>query len=145
MKPMKKYIAAGVVLASSAILALSTVASAGPLKLNTPAPGGKGVHVAGATNISGWAVVNADGSLARKENAKSSNKLGTGAYEVIFNSALNHCSYQATAATADISEAPSGFVSLSPRSSNNRGVFVVTRDTDGVQTDLAFHLQVTCS
>jgi hypothetical protein len=144
LKPMKKYFAAGVIAASSAVLAFSTVASAASLGLNTPAPGGK-VHVAGATNISGWAVVDTDATLVRKENAKSAAKLGTGSYEVVFNSALNHCSYQASAATPGISGAPVGLIGLSPRSGNNRAVFIQTRDTSGNLIDLAFHLQVTCS
>jgi hypothetical protein len=142
---MKMRIATSVFVASSALLAFSAVSAASSVGLNTPRAGAKQAHVAGATNISGWAVVNADGTLARKENAKSSTKLGTGTYEVIFNSALNHCSYQATPATADISGGPTGFIGLSPRSGNNRGVFISTRDTDGLAADLAFHLQVTCS
>jgi hypothetical protein len=143
---MKMSIAAVAVAASSAIFAFSTLAVAGPgTGLNVPRPGAKQVHVAGATNVSGWAVVDADGVLARKENAKTATKLGTGTYEVAFNSALNHCSYQATAATSGISGAPSGFVSLSPRSGNKRAVFVITRDTAGVLADLGFHLQVNCS
>jgi hypothetical protein len=142
---MKKYFAAGVVAASSAILAFSTVASAASPGLNTPASGGRGVHVAGPTNISGWAVVDTDATLVRKENAKSAAKLGTGSYEVVFNSALNHCSYQASAATPGISGAPVGLIGLSPRSGNNRAVFIQTRDTSGNLIDLAFHLQVTCS
>lgn len=141
---MQRNFAVGAVIASGVLFA-STVAAAAPVGLNTPRPGGKDVHVQGATNISGWAVVDTDGTLARKENAKTAGRLSTGTYEVIFNSALNHCSYQATAATPGISGAPTGFVGLSPRAGNNRGVFIQTRDNTGALIDLAFHLLVTCS
>jgi hypothetical protein len=142
---MQRSFAVGAVIVSGVLLASTVAAAATPTGLNTPRPGGKEMHVQGGTNISGWAVVNADGSLARKLNVKSAARLGAGTYEVIFNSALNNCNYQATPATAGISGAPTGFIGLSPRSGNDRGVFILTRDITGVTADLAFHLQVTCN
>lgn len=142
---MKRNFTMGAVIVSGVLFAAAAAAAAAPVGLNTPRPGGKDVHVEGATNISGWAVVDADGTLARKENAKSATRLGTGSYEVVFNSALNHCSYQATPGTSGISSGPTGFIGLSPRSGNNRAVYISTRDTTGTLADLAFHLQVTCS
>jgi hypothetical protein len=81
----------------------------------------------------------------RRRSSQPSQRLGAGPYEFVFNSGLLHCSNQATIASVEISAAPSGFVSLSPRSGNTRGLFIVTRDTAGAANDLDFHVQVTCS
>lgn len=142
---MQRKFAVGAVIVSGLLLASTAAVAAPSHGLNVPGPASKDVHVQGATNVSGWAVVDTDGTLVRKQNAKSATKLGTGSYEVVFNSTLNHCSFLATPSTPGISGAPTGFIGLSPRSGNNRAVFILTKDTTGANADLAFHLLVTCN
>jgi hypothetical protein len=144
---MKKSIAVGVVFLSSACLALSGVAAAaGPAKdMNAPRPAAKDVHIAGASNISGWAVVEADGTLTREDNATGVIHLSTGTYEVDFNSKLKHCAWTAMISNSGSGTPLTGFIKAAARAGNIKGVFIATYDTAGAAADLPFHLNVTCS
>ena len=89
-----------------------------------------------------WAVVNANGKLARDRNAIRANKLGTGVYEVIFTRDVRNGVYVATVGTGEISAALPGQISVSPRSGDAHGVFIRTTDSSGVRADMAFHIIV---
>lgn len=102
------------------------------------------VDTKGASNISGWAVVEADGSLARGSNAKGSSKVADGSYEVNFNSKLKSCVFNATLGNSSDGNPSHGTIVVANRAGDIRSVFVETRDVAGTLTDLSFHLNVTC-
>jgi hypothetical protein len=93
-----------------------------------------------------WAVVNADGTLARGRGATSSDSLGVdGQYEVVFNRSVAACAYVATLGDATASTGAEGVVTVAPRDGNANAVFVQTFDVlTGVEADLPFHLVVVC-
>lgn len=92
-----------------------------------------------------WAVLNADGSLVRGKGVASQARLGTGAYEVIFDREVRSCVYVATigiAVTGIIP--PPGEISVASRGNNRSGVYIRTWDTAGASADRPFHLFVGC-
>lgn len=93
-----------------------------------------------------WAVVNADGSLARDRGAKSAASLGVdGQYEVVFNRNVSACAYVATLGDATASTGAVGVVTVAPRDGNANAVFVQTFDVlTGLEANLPFHLAVFC-
>lgn len=93
-----------------------------------------------------FAVVNADGSLARGfvQPAGPTTKLGVGHYEVRFTPNVAGCSYQATIGQAATGVAPAGFITTAARAGVPTGVFIETRDIAGNLADRQFHLAVTC-
>jgi hypothetical protein len=124
----------------SAVLASSTIAMAAARQP-------KGVTESGPapSGVSGWAVINADGTFARRLNAGHANKLGTGQYEVIFNSKINKCAYTATTGDPGSIAVPGPFfIGITGRQGNGKGVFVTTFDQNGLAADSAFFVNVTC-
>ncbi|MBP0018610.1 MAG: glycoside hydrolase family 18 protein [Cyanobacteria bacterium SBLK] len=93
-----------------------------------------------------FAVVNLDGTLARGFGAVSSQRLSTGAYEVIFNRNVRNCAYVATVGLAGSSGATEpAAVSVVGRYNNVNGVYVATSGFSlGTQKDEPFHLIVQC-
>jgi len=89
-----------------------------------------------------FAVVNANGTLARGFQAVSAQRLATGAYQVIFNHNVTGSAYVATIGTAAAAGPPSGEISVSPRSGALNGVFIAVRDSAGNSADRPFHLAV---
>jgi hypothetical protein len=90
-----------------------------------------------------YAVVNADGSLARGFHAVSSANLGAGFYEVIFNQDVTRAAYTATigsSATAGVE--PTGEITVVGRSGAPNGVFITTSDSTGAYANRGFHLAV---
>lgn len=111
------------------------------------ATGEKGEKGDPGTGTSGtilFAVINGDGTLARG-NATSSQRLGTGAYEVIFDRDVTPCAYTATIGTPNVGNPGQGEIGVSPRSANPQAVFVATRESGGVFSDRSFHLIVVCN
>jgi len=93
-----------------------------------------------------YAVVDANGTLARGHKAVSATRLGTGAYEVIFRKDVRKCAYVATIGLSGSAGASlPGEITVVGRSGNNRGVFVATHSSAGASADLGFHLGVLCS
>ena len=88
-----------------------------------------------------WAVINSNGTIARSKGATSfTRKLGTGHYQVAFDTSVNNCAYVATtssgfAGPTGVREGSSGF---------STDVEVFTTTTSGTNADLPFHLIVTC-
>ena len=91
-----------------------------------------------------WAVVAANGALARKNAATSVAKSGTGEYQVVFDRDVTACAYNATLGSTDTSPPPAGEVGASQQAGNANAVAVVTRDSAGTTADQPFHLTVNC-
>jgi hypothetical protein len=91
-----------------------------------------------------WAVVNADGTLARGRGATSAASLGVdGQYEVVFNRSVSSCAFVAT-----IDSSASGYegeISVTGREGNANAVFAQTYlfDPPG-DANLPFDLAVFC-
>ena len=109
----------------------------------TVAPAGAGAAASGGSTQL-YAVINHDGTTARGKGNLSSQKLGTGAYEVLFARDIRNCSYTATIGTALASDPPFGLISVTPRVTATNGVFVNTRSINGDLGDRPFHLYVDC-
>jgi hypothetical protein len=100
------------------------------------APGAQGAPAAKY-----FAVMNANGTLARG-NATSGGSGGSpGSYVVGFADRVSACAYTATVGSADGSAVPAGRATV--RESDGR-VAVQTVDSAGNATDLPFHLIVAC-
>lgn len=136
-----------VVTIGAAALALigTTVAVAGPSAPNTvPSRGGGGPSAAVASGDR-FAVMNADGSLARWKGAFFSQRLATGQYEVLFNRNVAGCAYIATiGSSADAGIETTGEVTTVRRAGTNNGVFLTTTDSAGRFSDRGVHLMVAC-
>jgi len=92
-----------------------------------------------------YAVVGADGTLARGSKVVSSTHISTGSYEVVFNHKVNKCAFTAAIGTTGAGSilAP-GEITVAGRAGNTSGVFVHTMDRTGTAADSSFHLAVAC-
>jgi hypothetical protein len=92
-----------------------------------------------------YAVVNPNGTLARGFGAVSSQRLGLGRYQVVFNRNVRDCAYVATIGLSGSSGFSSpGQISVVGLVSNANGVFIATSNSAGADADLGFHLAVHC-
>jgi hypothetical protein len=90
-----------------------------------------------------FAVVNANGTLARGFGAISSAKLGTGLYQVVFSHDVTGSAYVGTTGlTGNVGVAPSGEIAVVGRSGIPNGVFVETFASNGAAADRSFHIAV---
>ena len=100
-------------------------------------------HDGGGSTL--FAVVNADGTLARGQKAVSAARLSTGQYEVVFRKDVRKCAYVGTIGLSGSSGSSlPGEITVVGRSGNDRGVFVTTHSSAGAFADLGFHLAVLC-
>ena len=91
----------------------------------------------------GFAVVNSDGTLARGHHAVKSDALGTGQYEVIFDSNVRGGAYIASIGlSGSVGASSPGQISVVGRFNNVNGVFIETTDSSGNLANLGFHLGV---
>jgi hypothetical protein len=91
-----------------------------------------------------FAVLNANGTLARGRSVTSVLKLGgLGNYEVVFNRDVTTCVYTATLGPSG-GGSTFGEVNVASRAGNANGVFVDTNNSDGISADKPFHLLVNC-
>jgi hypothetical protein len=105
------------------------------------AEGTEAAAAAGAQTI--FAVVNADGTLARGFRASSSQKIGTGTYQVVFREVTSRGAYTATLGRNDgTGLSLPGFVIANRFGNAQNAVVVVTRDLTGTVSDRPFHLAV---
>ncbi|HZD87802.1 MAG TPA: hypothetical protein VE088_07335 [Gaiellaceae bacterium] len=88
-----------------------------------------------------WAVVNADGSIARSSGATGSTHPAAGKYDVTFDRDVSACAYTATIGPASSGSAQ-GETDVAAQPPD--GVAVETLDTTGTNADLPFHLMVVC-
>ena len=90
-----------------------------------------------------FAVVNANGTLARGRKAVSATRLGTGAYEVVFRADVRKGAYIATIGlSGSLGASLPGEITVVGRAGNDRGVFLTTHSSGGAAADLGFHLAV---
>jgi hypothetical protein len=90
-----------------------------------------------------FAVVNANGSLARGFQAVSSTSLGIGSYQVVFSHDITGSAFIATIGLAGSTGASApGFITVVGRAGIPNGVFIQTFDRAGALTNLSFHLAV---
>jgi hypothetical protein len=90
-----------------------------------------------------FAVVNADGTLARGFRAASSQRLGLGNYEVVFNREVGNAAYVASIGLSGaIGAATPGEITVVGRAGNPKGVFVTTHSSAGAPADAGFHIAV---
>jgi len=93
-----------------------------------------------------WAVVAADGSLARGSGVVWNITAGTGLYDVGFNQILYACTFSATIGTIDAGEIPPGLsVSVAVMSNNSSAVQVtVVNATTHAASLSSFHVVAVC-
>lgn len=146
---MTRFLKSVAVAVASAGLVLSCAGAAGA-QIKTynvgHAPAPEGVHT-DASGVSGWAVVDAGGGLARKLNAKSVvHEEEIGSYVVNFNSNIRFCAYTGNVTLSGADGVPlPGYVTLVSANGNLKGVFVQTYDASGALSDqLGFTVIVTC-
>jgi hypothetical protein len=90
-----------------------------------------------------WAVVGPDGKLCRGHYVKSSAKLATGQYEVIFTRDVRRGVYVATIGLCgSVGASAPGQINVVGRVTSPDGVFIETSDSSGRLVDLGFHLLV---
>src|SRR5439155_10908263 len=106
--------------------------SAGPMGPQGPA---------GAPATRYFAVMNANGTLARGNATSGGSGGSTGNYVIGFPERVSACAYSATLGSADGSAVPAGHATV--READGR-VAVQTFDSGGNPTDLPFHLVVAC-
>ena len=93
-----------------------------------------------------WAVVNADGTLARGKGVQSlTHSAGAGSYIVFFNKDVTPCMYTATIGLGGSSGTSArGFITTVGAAAGANGVFVTTDDIAGNPAERGFHLYVGC-
>ncbi|MEV5407237.1 hypothetical protein AB0K60_00150 [Thermopolyspora sp. NPDC052614] len=90
-----------------------------------------------------FAVVNADGSLARGFHAVSSQRFGPGLYEVIFAHDVSRSAYIGViGGSGSVGIETAAHITVVGRSGVPNGVFVTTTDSSGTYVDRGFHLAV---
>ena len=94
-----------------------------------------------------WAVFNSAGSLVRGSGATGVLHLGTGTYEVQFNSSMTGCAYTATAGDTGAGAVAGPIsVSVASRAGNANALFVQAFDqTTGNVADAPIHVVTNCS
>jgi len=90
-----------------------------------------------------YAVVNADGSLARGFHAVSAQRFGPGLYEVIFAHDVSRSAYIGViGGSGSVGIESAAHITVVGRSGVPNGVFVTTSDSSGAYVDRGFHLAV---
>ena len=93
-----------------------------------------------------WAVVNADGTLARGKKVVSiTHSAGGGSYIVFFDKNVRECLYVATIGLGGSSGTSArGFITTVGAAAGEDGVFITTDDIAGNPAERGFHLYVGC-
>ena len=90
-----------------------------------------------------YAVVKADGTLARGFEAVSATRLGTGMYQVLYAHDITGSAFVGTLGLdVGIGISPSGQIAVVGRFGAANGVFVQTFDAAGNAADRGFHLAI---
>ena len=142
-----------ILIAGAAVIAFSAIATASDggnrAAHNLPAAGQapiqqKMVPPPGKAR-SDFAVVNADGTLARGRNVLSVEHVSTGTYIVHFASNKTACAFVAAVGLGGSSgtSAP-GYTTVVGSAADVNGVFMNTYNSSGVKADLGFHLVTAC-
>ena len=90
-----------------------------------------------------FAVVNANGTLARGFQALSATSLGVGVYQVLFSHDITGSAYIGTIGlSGSLGSSPPGQIAVVGRAGAPNGVFVQTFNAAGAPANLGFHLAV---
>lgn len=90
-----------------------------------------------------FAVVNANGSLARGFNALASIRLAVGQYQVTFTHSVTGSAFIGTLGlSGSVGGSPPGEIAVVGRAGVPHGVFVQTWNSAGVPADRGFHLGI---
>lgn len=90
-----------------------------------------------------YAVVNADGTLARGFQAASAQRFAPGLYEVIFAHDVTTSAYVASiGSSGSVGVESTGEITVVGRAGTPNGVFITTSTSDGTFADRGFHLAV---
>jgi hypothetical protein len=143
---MKLTVRTGVCAALSAALLLASVGAGVTATGRNTSPG---KHAGGvgtlAVGVSGFAVVDADGTLARKVNAKSVDVLDDGEYIVHFNSNVKKCAYTGNVSLSGDTGTPDpGYITLVGANGDPKSVYVSVYDSGGTGVNNGFTVLVTC-
>jgi hypothetical protein len=92
-----------------------------------------------------WAVVRANGSLARGTKGVVAKPITTGTYQVDFGVDVRHCSYVGNVGDPSTASAGLGFVTTATRLKNRQAVFVQTWNTSFKASSQPFQLVVACT
>lgn len=105
--------------------------------------GDKGDSGAPATRL--WAVINANGTVARGSGIGTGTfREDTGIYDVFFNRDVSGCAYVGSLGGADAGTPPGGTVGATNLFGAPKGLFVIIRNSAGSSANLPFHLAVFC-
>jgi hypothetical protein len=91
-----------------------------------------------------FAVINDSGGTVRGSHVVSSTQLSTGASEVIFDTDVHKCAFNASIGTVSDGTTPPGLITVAGRATNLNGVFVYTMNMSGTGTNYNYHLTVDC-
>jgi hypothetical protein len=89
-----------------------------------------------------WAVVGANGALARSSVGITSQRTGEGAYRVDLNRNVGQCAWTATIVTSSAADLGDIGAAIDPVDSER--LVVLTTDNANAAADRAFNLQLTC-
>lgn len=89
-----------------------------------------------------WAVVGANGALARSSGGLTSQRTGEGAYRVDLNRNVGQCAWTATIVTSSAADLGDIGAAIDPLDSER--LVVLTTDNANAAADRAFNLQLTC-
>ncbi|HEX2507642.1 MAG TPA: hypothetical protein VHK23_04905 [Miltoncostaeaceae bacterium] len=89
-----------------------------------------------------WAVVGANGALARSSGGLTSQRTGEGAYRVDLNRNVGQCAWTATIVTSSAADLGDIGAAIDPVDSER--LVVLTTDNTNAAADRAFNLQLTC-
>lgn len=92
-----------------------------------------------------WAVVKANGTLARGTRGASAKPITTGTYQVDFGVDIRHCSYVGNVGDPGTASSALGFVTTATRVKNAHAVFVQTWNTGFKAASQPFQLVVVCT
>jgi hypothetical protein len=94
-----------------------------------------------------FAVVRADGFLAREFGALGAQRVSKGRYQIAFEAPARDCAYNATLGSVGTHSPAPGEITVRrlPNDIRENSVEVGTYSSDGVVQDHAFHLSLTCN
>jgi hypothetical protein len=95
-----------------------------------------------AGRLPAWAVVNANGTLARSSGGITSTRTGLGLYRVDLNRAVGNCAWTGTQVETTATDLGPVGIELDPVDPER--LLVATADDAGAADDRTFSLQVTC-
>lgn len=92
-----------------------------------------------------WAVVNSDGTLARKsKDITGIVHVAAGQYRVFAKGDVRNCAYEATAGDAGLGIPPRTYADAAQGLFDARSAFVETYDSTGTRVDSDFYLAILC-